>query len=47
VQGEPVKVAGLMFSEWTMSEDGKTDRHGVSFRAESVEPLVVRKATAA
>jgi hypothetical protein len=47
VQGEPVKVSGLMFSEWTMSEDGKTDRHGVSFKAETVEPLVLRKAAAA
>jgi hypothetical protein len=38
-QGIPVKVAGLMFSEWTM-RDGDRTSHGVSFRAESVEPLV-------
>jgi hypothetical protein len=45
-QNEPVKVTGLMFSEWTMDE-GKGSRHGVSFKAEAVESLAARKAAAA
>ncbi len=32
VQGTPVRVAGLMATQWTMGE-----RSGVSFRAESIE----------
>jgi hypothetical protein len=46
-QGMPVKVTGLMFSEWTM-QDGDRVSHGVAFRAETVEPLMAapRKAAA-
>ncbi|MDA8071186.1 MAG: hypothetical protein M0Z82_06165 [Actinomycetota bacterium] len=33
-QGLPVRVAGLLGTTWQMG-----DRHGVSFRAEVIEPL--------
>jgi hypothetical protein len=45
-QSMPVKVAGLMFAEWTM-RDGDRTSHGVSFRAESVEPLAAAPRRAA
>jgi hypothetical protein len=45
-QGMPVKVTGLMFSEWTMKDEGRTS-HGVSFRAVSVEPLAAAPRRAA
>lgn len=40
--GVPVKVAGLVVSDWSMN-----DRHGLSFRASKVEPVQGQKAGAA
>jgi hypothetical protein len=33
-QGAPVRVAGLVATTWQMG-----DRHGMSFRADSIEPI--------
>jgi hypothetical protein len=41
-QGLPVKVTGLVVSDWAMN-----DRHGLSFRAAKVEPAQGQKASAA
>ena len=41
-QGIPVKVTGLVATTWQMGE-----RHGVSFRAEVIEPLSSTRTSAA
>jgi hypothetical protein len=41
-QGLPVKVTGLVVSDWAMN-----DRHGLSFRATKVEAAQGQKAGAA